>query len=292
VLYLEQTAPGQVAVESRARVLLATVTIGEGASASQLAIAATTLAWQSSQNRADALDYVFSVLAPYDDVVLMGDFNFDEGAQPETSHINSDYVDAWRAVEPSKDGYTWDPTTNEFAHSADPESRPSRIDRIFVKSSRWLPRYIKRVACSSSDLLCAGDTYTTPTPAGPVTSSSKTVTVSQTTTADLPKEKQVITKNWVAPIAQSSIKQSTATTVSNTKSADGSSFLSLYEQLSDDDVTPIEADVKGEEGAAPQPAAAAVPDTGRLDDSNGAWQRYPSTHYGLWLHASRFASYC
>jgi len=121
-----------------------------------LTVASTNLDWRSADTRTDALDFVFATLSPYNDVILAGDFNFDHGALPETSHIPENWLDAWPALNPDNLGSTWDPDTNRYARASDPTSRPSRIDRILVKSVHWLPRYIKLVGCSSADLLCQG----------------------------------------------------------------------------------------------------------------------------------------
>jgi len=121
-----------------------------------LTLAPTNLDWRNSDSRADALDFVFATLSPYDDVVLMGDVNFDSNALPETSHIPENWLDVWPALNPDLAGKTWDPDTNPYARASDPTSLPSRIDRLFVKSTQWLPRSIKLVGCSSADPLCNG----------------------------------------------------------------------------------------------------------------------------------------
>jgi len=121
-----------------------------------LTVATTTLDWRSADTRTDGLDFVFAALSPFNDVILMGDFNFDHGALPESAHIPENWLDVWPALNPDNLGHTWDPDTNRYARASDPTSRPSRIDRVLVKSNHWLPRYIKLVGCSSNDLLCAG----------------------------------------------------------------------------------------------------------------------------------------
>ena len=185
VAYNEQTAPGQVQFDQRARVLTVNAVIGQSpapappakngapanapfvpsAGAFVLTVATTTLDWRSADSRTDGLDFVFSVLSPYNDVVLMGDFNFDHGALPESSHIPENWLDVWPALNTNSAGHTWDPDTNRYARASDPTSRPSRIDRVLVKSVHWLPRYIKLVGCSSADLLCQG-LFAAPQPVG------------------------------------------------------------------------------------------------------------------------------
>jgi len=130
VAYYEKTQPGQVEVDQRGRLLLIKPKLAE----QNLVIASTTLDWRSPENRADSLDYVFSVLNNTNNVVLMGDFNFDFGAQPESSRIPDKFKDVWLKLRPDRPGFTWDPIHNAYARASDPRSRPSRIDRMFVSS--------------------------------------------------------------------------------------------------------------------------------------------------------------
>jgi endonuclease/exonuclease/phosphatase family metal-dependent hydrolase len=141
VAYYEKTEPGQVEVDQRGRMLVVHPKMGQG----NLAIATSTLDWRSAENRAESLTYLFSVLNVTSDVVMMGDFNFDTNAQPETAAIPYDYEDVWQSLRPHHLGYTWDPKANSYAHSSDPTSRPSRIDRVMVKSGFWEARKIQKI---------------------------------------------------------------------------------------------------------------------------------------------------
>jgi len=87
VSYYEKTQPGQVEVDQRGHLLVVQPRLGQ----LSLTVATTELDWRSSDNRADSLEYVFSVLGPRTDVVLGGDFNFDFGAQPESGKIPTTY---------------------------------------------------------------------------------------------------------------------------------------------------------------------------------------------------------
>lgn len=131
VSYYEKTQPGQVEVDQRGHVLVVNPKIGE----QSLAIACAELDWRSADSRADSLEFIFSVLGSKSDVILGGDFNFDFGAQPETSKIPETYKDAWLELRPTQPGFTWDPIHNSYARQSDPKSRPSRIDRLFVRSN-------------------------------------------------------------------------------------------------------------------------------------------------------------
>jgi len=152
VSYVEETRPGQTQSDQRPRLLQ--VDLSVPGTSRPLTVATTCLDWRDANNRAASLDTIFSLLTAHDDVVLLGDFNFDAQSEPETSHIDSDYIDVWSGLNPNAHGFTWDPIHNGYAKQSDPESLPSRIDRIFVKSTHWLPRLIKLVGCSSADPIC------------------------------------------------------------------------------------------------------------------------------------------
>lgn len=132
VSYYEKTQPGQVEVDQRGRLLVVKPALGD----ETFAVANTALDWRSADNRADSLDFVFAQLNTTQDSVLMGDFNFDEGAEPESTHIAPNFADVWRTMRADKPGYTWDPINNKYAKVSDPKSRPSRIDRQYV-SKGW-----------------------------------------------------------------------------------------------------------------------------------------------------------
>jgi len=150
VKYAEQVMPGQVEATQRGKLLTVTILVGER----PLVVANTHLDWRNSDHRVASLDFLFSVLSPHPDVLLLGDFNFDHQAEPETSRLPPAYVDVWTQLHPNEPGYTWDPTTNSYAKLADSTSRPSRIDRAFIRSSQWLAMSIKLAGCSAIDLLC------------------------------------------------------------------------------------------------------------------------------------------
>jgi len=146
--YVERVSPGQTRIDQRARLLLASVNFD----GRDVWVANTCLDWRSSDSRVSALDFIFTTLSPFRDVVLMGDFNFDDGAPAETAHIPfcDGWIDTWSKLNPGQDGHTWDPTTNSYAAMSDPNSQPSRIDRIFLKSTNLLPMAINMVGSSST----------------------------------------------------------------------------------------------------------------------------------------------
>jgi len=148
--YYENIQPGQVEVTTRGRVLVAKLGVKQQA----VYVATTALDYRSSENRANSLEFIFRTLKPYRHVFLLGDFNFDEGAKTEAAAIPRSYLDLWPTLISDKPGYTWDPRANWFAASSDPQSRASRIDRVYLRSNQWMPRSIHLVGCSVSDPLC------------------------------------------------------------------------------------------------------------------------------------------
>jgi len=148
--YYENIQPGQVEVNARGRVLVAKLGVKQQA----LYVATTALDYRSEENRAASLEFLFRVLKPYKHTFLLGDFNFDDSSPAETKAIPSSYLDLWPTLISDKPGYTWDPRSNWFAAASDPQSRASRIDRIYLRSNQWMPRSIHLVGCSVSDPLC------------------------------------------------------------------------------------------------------------------------------------------
>jgi len=141
VAYYEKTMPGQVEVDQRGRVLVVHPKMGKN----KFALASTTLDWRSGDNRALSMEFIFNVLNTTTNVVLMGDFNFDQNSQPETSQLPYNYEDVWQSLRPQHAGFTWDPTTNPAALKSDANSRPSRVDRMLVKAGFWEARKIQKI---------------------------------------------------------------------------------------------------------------------------------------------------
>lgn len=148
--YYENIQPGQVEVSARGRVLVAKLGVKQQA----VYVATTALDYRSSENRAASLEFIFRTLKPYHHAFLLGDFNFDEGSKTETASIPRSYLDLWPTLISDRPGYTWDPRSNWFAAASDPQSRASRIDRVYLRSNQWMPRSIHLVGCSVADPLC------------------------------------------------------------------------------------------------------------------------------------------
>ena len=94
--------------------------------------------------RAKQLDMMFSMLAKEKDAVLMGDFNFGYGAQPETRSLPSTYQDLWLTLHKGKPGFTWNIPQNPLAKVGSfKDEKSSRIDRILLRSAHWKPKTIQ-----------------------------------------------------------------------------------------------------------------------------------------------------
>jgi len=274
VAYNEQTAPGQVQFDQRARVLTVNAVVNQSppppppkqngagpnsvvvpsSGAFVITIATTNLDWRSPDARTDGLDFILATLSPFNDVILTGDFNFDHGALPETAHIPENWLDVWPALNPENMGHTWDPDTNLYARASDPQSRPSRIDRVLVKSVHWLPRYIKLVGCSSEDLLCQ----------------LKFANPQQPHRPHLPYPQPLS-----QPHASTEANSPPITSLAKPKrAAAGISFVEVSSEVRSATWAQIDASVDSEESAA--------------DDA----VVIPSNHYGLLTHFSKFDAFC
>ena len=91
-------------------------------------------------SRARQLQRLWPELARADDALLLGDFNFGDGEQPETGELEPAYVDAWLRLRPGQPGYTWDMERSQMARAgAFPGERSRRLDRILLRSQLWRP---------------------------------------------------------------------------------------------------------------------------------------------------------
>ncbi len=68
----------------------------------------------------------------------MGDFNFGDLEQPETSYLDSNYTDIWLELNPKKKGHTWNMEENNMAlQGSFPTEKSRRLDRIIMNSESW-----------------------------------------------------------------------------------------------------------------------------------------------------------
>lgn len=94
--------------------------------------------------RAQQLARMFKRLKTYDDAILLGDFNFGDGEQPETKTLDKNYFDLWTVLMKGKPGYTWDIPGNPLAKVGSFKGEGSRrLDRILVRSKHWRAQSIK-----------------------------------------------------------------------------------------------------------------------------------------------------
>lgn len=138
ISYFEHVAPGQIASQQRERMLVAQLAV----SSKKIAVATTILDAHSLKRRVYAMNFMFKVLELYPDVLFAGDFNFDHAAPLETQNIPAEYRDVWTDFG-SGDGNTWNPLLNAKARISDPLSDSCRVDRVFLKSTKWTPESIQ-----------------------------------------------------------------------------------------------------------------------------------------------------
>lgn len=132
-----------LAGRQRRTVLIARVDIGGG---EQLAVATTHMEsfLEDGPIRAQQLDQIFAELAREREdarvsaTVLAGDFNFGDGEQPDSQHLDPDFVDLWTQLRPGEPGYTWDIERSEMAKLGSFVGEPSRrLDRILLRARGW-----------------------------------------------------------------------------------------------------------------------------------------------------------
>lgn len=97
--------------------------------------------------RAQQLTNVFSRLEQGPDVILMGDFNFGDGEQPESASLDRKYQDLWRILKRhNRPGFTWNIRRNPAARKNSFKDEGSRrLDRILIRSRYWKPVSIRLV---------------------------------------------------------------------------------------------------------------------------------------------------
>jgi tyrosyl-DNA phosphodiesterase 2 len=108
----------------------------------QTAVATVHLeSWQRSEPfRKKQLEQIFLSLAQYDQVFLMGDFNFCS-TWDENKNIDSNYLDVWAHLHPGRPGYTEDTNINIMRLNQKGKPKSVRFDRVLLRSANqlWLP---------------------------------------------------------------------------------------------------------------------------------------------------------
>ncbi len=99
---------------------------------------------EAGEMRVRQLATAFSPLKPKTHALLIGDYNFGDGEEPETSNLPRTYTDIWRTLHPLKPGFTWNNEKNPLAKAKALPGEPSRrLDRLLLKSPFWVPQSMK-----------------------------------------------------------------------------------------------------------------------------------------------------
>lgn len=95
---------------------------------------------EDGPRRIEQLQEIYRTVGGFTDVILTGDFNFGDGDTPESAHLDRAYQDIWTILHPDLPGYTWDRENNALAErNSFPGEASRRLDRVLVKSPRWVP---------------------------------------------------------------------------------------------------------------------------------------------------------
>lgn len=95
---------------------------------------------EHGEKRAEQLKEIFEILKPFEDKVLLGDFNFGDGEEPESKTIPADFQDVWLMTKGEEPGFTWNIEISQMAKEGSfPNETSRRIDRILIKSLKLKP---------------------------------------------------------------------------------------------------------------------------------------------------------
>ena len=101
---------------------------------------------EDGERRAKQLDFIFDKLKKHKNNIILGDFNFGDLEQPETSYLDSSYTDIWIELNPKKKGYTWNMEQNNMAlQGSFLNEKSRRLDRIIMNSKSWAFRSCKMI---------------------------------------------------------------------------------------------------------------------------------------------------
>jgi endonuclease/exonuclease/phosphatase family metal-dependent hydrolase len=94
--------------------------------------------------RAKQLDEIFEDLARETAPTLFaGDLNFGDGEQPDTAHLDPNFVDLWTHLHPGDPGFTWNIERSPMAAAGSFVGEPSRrLDRMLLRGATWVPSKI------------------------------------------------------------------------------------------------------------------------------------------------------
>ncbi len=86
-----------------------------------------------------------------EDVVLVGDMNFEPDAPLESAARDPSFVDVWPALRPDEPGFSIDSLRNPMRQRAMGKDTRKRIDRVFARTRRWRPAAIELVGTTPID---------------------------------------------------------------------------------------------------------------------------------------------
>jgi tyrosyl-DNA phosphodiesterase 2 len=91
-----------------------------------------------------------ALIAAGDDTCFVGDMNFDDTATLEPATLDRSFTDVWPALRRGEPGFTVDSVTNTMRTEFVGKAR-KRIDRVFVRGTRWKPTKIELVGTTPID---------------------------------------------------------------------------------------------------------------------------------------------
>lgn len=92
---------------------------------------------EDGPRRARQLDVYFRELGNSPNAFLLGDFNFGDGEQPETDHLNRSFLDVWKVLYSGNPGFTWNIEVSPMAKQGSfPNEVSRRLDRILFNSTQ------------------------------------------------------------------------------------------------------------------------------------------------------------
>jgi endonuclease/exonuclease/phosphatase family metal-dependent hydrolase len=112
---------------------------------------------ESAPTRAAQLRIIQPFLAGQsEDVVLVGDMNFEPDAPLENAVLDPSFVDVWPVLRPDDPGDTVDSERNPMRAQVRGKTSRKRIDRVFARTRCWQPTAIELFGTDPFD---ASDTF-------------------------------------------------------------------------------------------------------------------------------------
>ena len=111
-------------------------------------LAVATVHLESTREEAGTRATQLRILQPalagrYEDVVLVGDMNFQPDDPVENAALDPSFIDVWPAMHPGDPGNTVDTDVNTMRLQVKSTPVRKRIDRVFLRSRHWRTRSIE-----------------------------------------------------------------------------------------------------------------------------------------------------